>query len=170
MASLAIQPSSPLKRIIPSDVRSYMEQGCNAMGINTRIVKNFSRSYEDWVVAFETMGEQVNHSERVTYAAPFWSAIPYHAWLWANKWPEANSDMLKKLNLPKSLPERFAIVYDRFEPEYFILFQPHPPKEISELDLFLSEHYPLFAQEKIYKIYRIDSPPPNIQQSRPESP
>ena len=170
MISLAVQPSSPFKKIIPSDVRGYLEQGCNALGANTRLVKGFNRSYEDWVTAFETMGEQVNHSENVMYAAPFWCIIPYHAWMNAKKWDPPYIYKIKGEKPPKSLPELFATTVELFELEYFILFQPHPPKEKSELELFLSEHYPLFAQGKIYKIYRIDSPPPNTQQSRPESP
>lgn len=170
VVGLTAQPSSPLKKIIPSDVRASIELGCNALGANTNMVRNFNRSYEDWVTAFGTMGEQVNHSQRVMYAAPFWCAIPYHAWINAKKWPEPYTPVLKGEILPKFLPERFGIMYDWYEPEYFILFQPHASKEKPELELFLSEHYPLFAQGKIYKIYHIDSPPPNTEQSRPESP
>jgi len=32
MVNLAVQPSSPLKKIIPSDVRASIEMGCNALG------------------------------------------------------------------------------------------------------------------------------------------
>ncbi len=117
-----------------------------------------AKRYERRVATYQEIGEAVDHSRR-TLLLVNWDygySLAYHGWLAGEPWPyPVDLQLDEQLGRQGfSIDEHFDTLYSEHSPEYFIITRKWwEDEEHEDLRNFLTENFPMTAQEDDYVVF-----------------
>jgi hypothetical protein len=129
-----------------------------ALALNLRAA--FSRlsqsNTEEIVRNEERIGEQIDHSTQTIFlASDYGVSLEYHGLLSGKPWPlQSDLEWERLADLPVlGAEERFQTLFAEASPSYFIVLDFAEYKQQPDLEEYLTETYPIFAQSDEYLIF-----------------
>ena len=112
--------------------------------------------YEILIDTFEEIGEHVGHSTRTIFLTmAYGKPLKYHGNLYGKFWPGEGDFRFFQLQEKSPLPaeERYHSMYEKHQPEYFIITNFYEYDKQPDLQKWLTSGYPILKETEEYLIF-----------------